>query len=232
MFEKLLEYQKLDGKLLSLKRELEKDATRQTLNKVVSLVKDSQSKLLELDAKAKACIADYEKYKKDYERVFNELSEISNKDVSSLTEEELSANVEKANQLIALIGTLERGLSAQAESINGILKSFDVCRNNIVTYKQKYKESKLVCEQHEASLKPQFEEIKKQMATMEKDIEPKMLAKYKHLRQDKIFPVLVPLNNNACGGCSMEVPAALMNKLKSTGYLECEQCRRCIILNK
>ena len=43
MFEKILEYQKLDGEILSLKRALEKDEAKIALNKVVSMVKDAQA---------------------------------------------------------------------------------------------------------------------------------------------------------------------------------------------
>lgn len=230
MLEKLLEYQKLDGKLLALKRDLEKNPAKQNLNKVVLLVKDSQNKLLELETKAKAAIQDYEKYKAEYEKAFKELNALTKNDLEKMTEEQISASIEKANSLVALLGSLERGLSSQAEAVNAIIKNFDLCRNNIVAYKQKYKESKTQCDELEAGLKPQVESIKKQMLQMEKELDAKLLAKYKHLRQDRIFPVFVPLNQNSCGGCSMEVPAALMNKLKAEGYLECEQCRRYIYI--
>ena len=230
MLEKLLEYQKLDGKLLSLKRDLEKNPAKQNLNKVVILVKDSQNKLLELEAKAKAAIQDYEKYKAEYEKAFDELNSLTKNDLEKMNEDQISASIEKANTLIAQLGSLERGLSSQAEAVNAIIKNFDLCRNNIVAYKQKYKESKTQCDELEAKVKPQVEEIKKQMLEMEKQLDAKLLAKYKHLRQDRIFPVFVPLNQNSCGGCSMEVPAALMNKLKAEGYLECEQCRRYIYI--
>ncbi len=228
MFKNLLEYQKLDGKILALKRDVQNNEAKQTLNKVVALVKDSQNKLLELEAKAKSSIQEYEKFKSDYESAYAELAKLNKQDVSNLTEEKLNENLEKANQLVSVLGALERGLSSQAENINSIIKNFEVCRNNIVTYRQKYKESKAKCDEIEANVKPSIEEIKKQMLALEKDIDAGLLAKYKQIRQDKIFPVLVPLNNNACGGCSMEMPAALMNKLKSNGYLECEQCRRYI----
>lgn len=230
MLEKLLEYQKLDGKLLALKRDLEKNPAKQNLNKVVLLVKDSQNKLLELETKAKAAIQDYEKYKAEYEKAFKELNALTKNDLEKMTEEQISASIEKANSLVSLLGSLERGLSSQAEAVNAIIKNFDLCRNNIVAYKQKYKESKTQCDELEAGLKPQVETIKKQMLQMEKELDAKLLAKYKHLRQDRIFPVFVPLNQNSCGGCSMEVPAALMNKLKAEGYLECEQCRRYIYI--
>ena len=230
MFEKILEYQRLDGKLLNLKRELDKNVAKQTLNKVVVLVKDSQNKLLELENKAKVAIKEYEKYKAEYEKTVTELNAINKNSIESMTEEQLNANIEKANNLVNLLGSLERGLSSQAKTVEEIIKNFDVCRNNIVAYKQKYKESKAECDKFEENSKPQFDAIKKQMMDMEKDIDKTLLAKYKHLRQDKIFPVFVPLNNSSCGGCSMEVPAALMNKLKANGYLECEQCRRYIYI--
>lgn len=230
MFSNLLEYQKLDGKLLLLKRDLEKNEAKLTLNKVVALVKDSQNKLIELEAKAKASIQEFQKNKADYENAYSELAKLTKQDVEKLSESQINENMEKANQLVSALSSLERALSSQAESINNIIKNFEVCRNNIVTYRQKYKESKTKCDQLEISIKPKVEEIKKQMHSLEKDIDATLLAKYKQIRQDRIFPVFVPLNNNACGGCSMEMPAALMEKLKSKGYLECEQCRRYIYI--
>ncbi|MBR1984726.1 MAG: hypothetical protein IKA31_03210, partial [Clostridia bacterium] len=114
MLEKLLEYQKLDGKLLALKRDLEKNPAKQNLNKVVLLVKDSQNKLLELETKAKAAIQDYEKYKAEYEKAFKELNALTKNDLEKMTEEQISASIEKANSLVSLLGSLERGLSSQA----------------------------------------------------------------------------------------------------------------------
>ena len=163
MFKNLLEYQKLDGKILALKRDVQNNAAKQTLNKVVALVKDSQNKLLELETKAKSSIQEYEKYKSDYEKVFAELAKLNKQDASNLSEEMLNENLEKANQLVAILGTLERGLSSQAENINTIIKNFEVCRNNIVTYRQKYKESKAKCDEIEANVKPSIEEIKRQI---------------------------------------------------------------------
>ncbi len=226
MFKNLLEYQKLDGKLLKLKQSVEKNPAKQTLNKVVVLVKDEQNKLLELETKAKSVISDYEKCKIDYDKAYKSFMELSSN--ANYSEEKINENLEELNKLVTSLTLLERSLSSQAELVTSIIKNFETCRNNIVTYRQKYKESKTNVEEYESSVRPQIEEIKKQMISMEKEIDKDLLSKYKHLRQDKIFPVLVPLNQNACGGCSMSVSSAHMNKLKSDGYLECEQCRRYI----
>ena len=230
MFEKLLEYQKLDGEILSLKRSLEKDEAKMSLNKVVAMVKDSQQKLLELENKAKTLIDDFNSSKASYEESYNKISELSKIDANKLNEDEVSKEIDEALKVLNNLSFLERNLSMQAEAVNSIIKNFEACRNNIVSLKQKYKELKEKVDENASKIEPKILEIKTKMGALEKQIDANILGKYKHLRQDRIFPAFVPLNNNACGGCSMEIPAALMNKLKENGYLECEQCRRYIYL--
>ncbi len=226
MFKDLLEYQKLDAKLLKLNREIENNPSKQMLNKAVAIVKDEQARLLELDSKAKTVVANYEKCKQEYEKAYNSFNALSQS--SEANEEKLAKNLEELNKLVSALTLLERTLSSQAELVTTIIKNFETCKNNIVVYRNKHKECKQKVEEYEANLIPQVEEVKKQMSSMEKAINKDILAKYKHLRQDRIFPVLVPLNQNACGGCSMSLSAAHINKIKTNGYLECEQCRRYI----
>lgn len=230
MFEKILEYQKLDGKILSLKRSLEKNEAKIALNKVIYMVKEAQAKLLELENKAKNLIEDYNLSKKNYEEAFNKINNISKLNVNTLQEDLATNYLEECNAILSNLSTLERTLSMQAENINSIIKNFEICRNNIVNLKQKYKELKEKVEENQLKITPEINTIQSKMNEIEQQINEKLLNNYKHLRQDKIFPVFVPLNNNACGGCSMELPSALMNKLKENGYLECEQCRRYIYL--
>ncbi len=226
MFKDLLEYQKLDAKLLKLNKAIQDNPSKQMLNKAVSIVKDEQTRLLELDAKAKTVIANYEKCKAEYEKAYNSFNALSQS--SETSEEKLTQNLDELNKLVASLTLLERTLSSQAELVTTIIKNFETCKNNIVVYRGKHKECKQKVEEYESTILPQIEEVKKQMVNMEKSINKDMLAKYKHLRQDRIFPVLVPLNQNACGGCSMSLSSAHINKIKNDGYLECEQCRRYI----
>lgn len=230
MFEKILEYQKLDGQVLQLRRSLEKDETKIALNKAVAIIKDSQAKILELENKAKALIEEYNTSKKNYETTYNQIVKYSKLDVNSLNEEDATKYFDDASSVVNSLSFLERTLSMQAENINSIIKNFEIYRNNIVTYKQKYKDLKEKVDANQVKIEPEVKAIQAKMAELEKQINADMLNKYKHLRQDRIFPVFVPLNNNACGGCSMQLPSALMNKLKENGYLECEQCRRYIYL--
>lgn len=228
MFEQILAYQNLDAKVLKLKREYEKDPAKQNLTNAMAIAKDFQNKLVKLDSVASKTLADYEKNKKRYAQIFDTLETLNKQDTSKLGAEELSAQIDKLNSLSTELGSLERAISSLADSMSNILKNFDYYKQNIILSKQKYMENKQKLSQLEEKIMPQVTAIKKQMVEMEKDIDPKILAKYKSLRQDKIFPVFVPLNNNSCGGCSMSLAAASTSKLKDKGYLECEQCRRYI----
>jgi len=228
MFEDFIEYQKLDRELRQLKHQLSSDPARQELNSLAQATKSLQNKLVELDNQASTSIKEYEKCRADYTKLFATFETFQSKDASKLTPTEINNGVTKLNNLVNQLSNMERLLSAQAENISSILKSFDYCKKNIVSNKQKYLDTKQKCEGQEKDLAPQMEKIKKAMAQMESKLDPKILSHYKSLCQEKTWPVFVPLTGGACGGCTMGLSAALLNKVKENGYIECEQCRRYI----
>ena len=81
-------------------------------------------------------------------------------------------------------------------------------------------------------LEPKQEELRKELEKLSKDIDKEKLEAYLKRRHDKIFPVLVSLNGNACGGCHMELSMAAISKLKETGIHICENCKRIIYYTK
>ena len=231
MFEKLLQYQRLDGKILALERDIQKNESKQLLNRLGVAIRDEQNKLIELESKSKQLISQFEKNNAEYTVNYKEMAELAKKDVTKMSETDAEAILDKINKVVMSLSNLERSLSSGQEAIGSILKAFEACKNNIVSYKARYKQVKEQFDKFLESMNPQIEGVRLEMTKLEKELDSTMLSKYKHLRQDRIFPVFVPLNNNACGGCSMELPAALINKLTSKGYLECEQCRRYIYIN-
>ena len=111
----MLEYQKLDGQLLNLERNLASDTNKQNLNKMISLVKDSQNKLLELETKAKNTITDFDKNQKEYESTFAELDKLIKLDISNLSEEELNKNINRLNDLFKSLTAIEKGVSTEVK---------------------------------------------------------------------------------------------------------------------
>lgn len=225
MFENILQYQRLNNKLLAIKRDFESNKEKENMTKFATLAKDNQNKLVEIDIESKKAIDNFNKCKATYEKLLKEIEEVKDNQ-NQLTFEQKSKFIERAEQISTQLANMERNLSTQVELTNNLLKQFEICKNNIVKYKALYNDSKQKCGEIEQKFEPQINEIKQEMLDLEKKIDANLLTKYKQLRQDKIFPVIVQLNANSCGGCSMEFSSAHINDLKSKGYLECEHCRR------
>ena len=223
MFEKIIEYQNLDIKKNALQKTMNSLKEKDEVEKFAGLIKDNQNRLTEIDNDAKKIISVYEKCEEDFKKLKKEIEKI-NSDTLSEEDKEKWANSEDA--LDKQFSNIERNLSVQVENVSNIIKRFETCKNNIVAYKEKYLESKQKYADALKQYEPQIDEINKTLLSLEKEVDKKLLLRYKQLKQDKIFPVFVPVNVNSCGGCSMEFSSAHMTKLKQAGYLECEHCRR------
>ncbi len=225
MFETILDYQGLDIQLVKLKREVDKNKEKENLSKYATLIKENQAKLTSVDEESKKNIANFEKYKALYSKLLKQLEDLKAKQETMNMQDKEKA-IADCDAIVNQLSILERNLSTQVESCNSLIKSFETCKNNIVSYKKLYLTAKENCATIDKNFAPQETEIRSKMAEIEKKCDPRLVAKYKQLRQDKIFPVIVKLNNSSCGGCSMEFSSAQMGVLKDKGYLECEHCRR------
>ena len=67
MIKEILEYQKLDAKLVSIEKEIANSPAKQTANKMVEYVKAAQQTLVGLEQNASQLIAEYEKLNAQYQ---------------------------------------------------------------------------------------------------------------------------------------------------------------------
>ena len=163
MFEKLLQYQRLDGKILSLERDVQKNESKQLLNKLGVAIRDEQNKLIELENKSKQLISQFEKNNAEYTVNYKDMLELSKKDVSKLSEADAEKLLEQTNKVVMSLSNLERSLSSEQEAIGNILKNFEACKNNIMSYKAKYKQVKEQFDKFLETVNPQIEQIKSEM---------------------------------------------------------------------
>lgn len=230
MDEKILNYQKLDAKLVKLERELAGDESKKIVSNMIASVKSSQNKLLAYEKEAEEEIAEFNDLKKEYTVCVKALEDLLKVKVATMEEKNVKDLADKINQTSNKLSILERKINTFSDKANNILKNSEAIKKSIVAGKQKYKESKELYEKKVAALTPEMEKIKKELVVLEKSVDKDLLAKYKHLKQDNIFPVFVPATLNSCGGCRMEIPHAHMQNIKDKGFIECEQCRRIIYI--
>ncbi len=230
MLTNILKYQDLDSKLVSLQKSLDEHPLKKSVASMVAQVKGEQNKLITLENQAQATLKEFDSLKAEYEKSITKMNDLLKVDTEKLSEAEFEALIKKTAELSNVLNNLERKVSTSGMKVNQILQQFDAAKKNIIISRTKHKEAKEKYDAIKAQTEPQIAAIEKQMKDLEPTIDSAILAKYKHIRQDNIMPVFVPLTNNSCGGCRMEMSAAFVNKVKDKGCLECEQCRRLVYI--
>lgn len=229
-FTKILEYQKKDGELFKIERELNQNESKKISQEMFGVIKKAQDRSKSLENKAGIILKDYDSIKKAYNENISQLEKFVSKKLEEITDKDLDTVMNAANSIINNLNILEKKLFAEAESLNATLNEFNSTKKNYGNARAKYAENKKIYEDELSEKNPQIDQIKKELSKLEKDIEPKMLSRYKQLRSDRIYPVFVRLIDKSCGGCRMERSAGELDKLKNQGYLECENCHRMIII--
>ena len=225
---KILEYQRLDAELMKLKRSNQKNEDRDNMVKLKSFIMDAYEKSNQLDSLAKSMIDDYNKLKKQYNANCDKVQKLTNKNMQDIELNEVDEILSLINSLSSELFLLDRDINIIITKMKNSLKDFEVTKNKTKAAKQKYNESKLKYEKGVEELKPQVVEIENKMKELEKSIAPEIFAKYKAIKNDKIFPVFVGFNGGHCSGCRVEIPTSKINSLKTDGSIICEQCHRII----
>ena len=225
---KILDYQKKDAELIKLERALYSNDNKKISNQMINVVKETQNQSSMLENQAQEIIRSYNSLKKTYEENAKTANLIANKNLDSISEEEITAIESVAQKIANNLVILEKKLVTSAERVRDILSNFDMTKKKYNLAKEKFNKHKALFDEDEKKLKPQIDEKTVEVKSLEAGIDIELLAKYKQKRQDRIYTVFVPCIDKDCGGCRMELPSASLATLKNNGVLECEHCRRII----
>lgn len=227
--EAILKYQKLDEELYKVEQKLINSPYKKKANELTAIAKKSQIKSAELEAEAEKMIAEIADIKEKYAINQKKANEMLAKKLDDLSFEDIEKYNLLKSKILSNLGILEKMLQKSAEGINKILsefnstkKAFDEARNQYNLCKQKMDEEAKV-------LEPEKDRLKKELLILEKGVDAHIMSEYKKKRNDNIFPVIVPLEgNNFCGRCRMELPKVALSRIKETGVITCEHCKRFI----
>lgn len=229
MFGKILEYQKIEGTIIKLENELAKSADREKASEIQKELKNHHSRLVVLEENAKKVNSAYTLAIKKYQEYNEKLAELE-KMLDEVSEDKLDF-YEKAykdfmnisNALEKEIAKLHNDIQQISHEYEEIIKRSKVGREKFDVYKAKYTKLK-------NEIEPQIAENKEKLSKLQKEIDAKLYQKYMQKREGRIFPIFVPLTENKCGGCRMEISASKLGAMKGNefGVIECENCARII----
>ena len=224
--EGILKYQEIDIEIKKIEAEIMENKDRKNALKMQQFLKDAQSKLVELEKRAGETIKAYNQYREIYNKMAKNL-EVAEKNSGG---EDVSKNeglLDAIETITSNLNKLDKEMSAVINNctsiqneVSSIMKSARTAKANM----QKYKEDFAA---YKAQMDEKIAELKDKLAKQAKNCDKTLLAKYKQKAAEKTN-VFVPEVSNRCGGCRMEISASKLNKLKTDGFIECENCGRII----
>ncbi len=227
--ENLLKYQKHDEELFKVEQKLSNSAYRRKANELTAVAKKAQAKSTELESHAEKLIVEIGEIKEKYNLTKKKADGIVASNLENMSMEELEKVNELKQKIMQNLAILEKMLQKSAETINQILSEFNKTKKAYDEARSQYAICKQKIDEETKALEPEKEKLKKELLVLEKDVDPSLMAEYKKRRNDNIFPVVVPLENGTfCGRCRMEQPKVAISKLKESGVIVCEHCKRFI----
>ena len=229
--EYLLMYQKADLKKQQLENSLRTTESRQKLNKVTKLLREQQTAIQKLTEDAEAQKTALTKLISQQESLSHEL-ELNHSEMETLeadeevTAEELTEFRTDVERLNRELGRLEKDVKGLLDQLEKTSADFQKARSLGGRAKKEYDRLKAVVEVEKTEGAAGIATATKEMETVERQVDPSFLAKYKRARVHHSTPV-VPVINDKCSGCNMSLPMAVIKKLSSQEtVLECENCGR------
>ena len=222
----MLKYQALDLEIKKLEKEILDNGDRQNAIKMQQYLKDCKEKLGGLEKKAKDICDAYAKYKDVYNKMAQNIELIS-KNASSEDSNKIIGLIEAGDSIVANLNKLDKEIKSIIASCDSVQNEYQSIMKNARTAKsnmEKYKDSFSATKENQEKI---IIEKKKQLEELSKSVNKQMLAKYMQESKEK-SKVFVPEVNGKCGGCRMEISAGKMNKLRSSNFIECENCGRII----
>ena len=229
--EYLLMYQKADLKKQQLENNLRTTESRQKLNKITKLLREQQSAIQKLTEDADAqqnalsrLVAQQESLSHELELNHSEMDTLEADD--QVTAEELTEFRQDVERLNRELGRLEKDVKGLLEQLEKTSADFQKARSLGGRAKKEYDRLKAVVEVEKAESAASITAATKEMETVERQVDPTFLAKYKRARVHHSMPV-VPVANEKCSGCNMSRPMAVIKKLSNQeNVMECENCGR------
>ena len=204
----ILEIQKLDRQIKMLEREVAKCPASVDFQNYKKFMAEGRTRLEQLEKQANGIIKSYNTASTKFARLQGDSAIVRKENTENISLENVSNLIGEANSLVGELSEESR----QMEEL--VRKAEEVVRKS-------------------QELSPKIAAIQKQIAELESKVKDKDLyEKYKTMKANGIFPVYVPLENDFCGGCKVELSLNFIEKLKNQKMLTCEHCGRIIMLDK
>ncbi len=226
---KLVELQNMDVEVYRLRRDLHDRPLE--IEKFKGEFEAKKATLKELEDKLKGI----QLKQKDSEGELKQKEEaISKADIQLLqlkTNKEYQAKLLEIENIKADKSLIEEKILMGFDDVEAARKSVDAERATVTQYEKEFLTRKKEVEDTMAVAQDQLKVKESQRSRITPDVRPDFLGRYDRILQNKDGLAIVPVNNQACGGCYMHLTEQFVHEIKMHDKLMmCDMCARILYL--
>jgi len=221
----LVELQKIDAEIYQLKKEFSfhpvlQKQTEAEFEKKKSSLKAAEAELKTLQLKQKEKEVELSAKEDKIAKLQSQLYQLkSNKEYSTMEFE---------------IKSLKADKSLLEEEILKLLDAVDLAKSKAAKEKELLAKEEKTFKTASEALNKRASEISALNAAHEEkrkaytpNVEPKLIVQYEKILKNREGMALVPVRNNSCGGCHIELPPQAVNEIQlQDKWIVCESCAR------
>jgi len=226
---RLVELQKLDIEIFDKRREMlakpaEVEALKQQFEAKKSRLNQFQEQLKTSQLK-----------RKEYELELQQKEELGTKANAALnglkTNKEYTAKMAEIEHIKADKSIIEEKILKAFDETDAINKLIEKEKLVVTEEEKKYQEKKKLVEDELKLSEDRIKVLESQRKAITPGVEATILARYEKILKNKDGLAVVPVSNNSCGGCFMNLRPQNINSIKMGQDLnQCEYCSRIIYL--
>lgn len=227
----LKKYQDIDIELKKLEKQITASECYKKVNSSKELARKLQNRRIEINVESKKVAEEIDKIIQVKAKGLDLVKKYTEIDITKLDEKTVLEVSNKIKPIKKNLEELISRLNSLQNKMTQLLDEFENSKKQIMASKKVYDDNKVLLDELKQEKEPEIEKVRKQLASQEAKVNPELFQKYRNLKREGVFPVLVNLKDGKnCGYCRVEQSMHKLEKLKLNGYTECEQCHR-IILN-
>lgn len=227
--ELLRQYQRIEAKVDELEGVVKNSELRKKLLRTRQYLLSSQDALQKMDAQAGEMRIMYETIFTRHQQMLERLAGMDSRAAGADLDtplEQVEGMRRESQDIYANLGRLEKDLQGMMVRLKAIGDKIVSMVQNVPKAKKDYAALREIYDVKVGELEAQCAPHKAQMKELEGRIDRALLKRYRNVKQTHAMP-LAAVSGNRCAGCNMELPYAMMQRVKEGDkLLECENCGR------
>ena len=227
----LVELQKVDAEIYSLNKDLKEKPSY--LEELAAQFEGKKMKMKELEEKYKGLQVARKTHEMDLQSKEDSIAK-ANTHLSLLkTNKEYTAKITEIESIKADKSMIEEKILESYDEADALKGCIDQEKEVLVKEEKVYLEGKRKMEETIKNIKERISILETQRGQILPKVDSGVLGRYEKILVNKEGLAIVPVQNNACGGCYMNTPAQVINEIKMhENFVYCEMCARILFLEE